>query len=172
MIRLIGVVISIGLLDSVNPTTVAPALYLAAGRRGRRRVIEFTLAVFIVYLIGGIAIALGPGRLVLAALPRPSHQLEHVVEIVVGIAMAAVAILLWWRRHRLAQRRLLTAKADTCGGAILGATITAAELPTAFPYFGAIALIVGSGMDWPHQIACSRCSAPALSCRFWGSSRW
>jgi cytochrome c biogenesis protein CcdA len=60
---------------------------------------------------------------------------------------------LWWRRHRLARRGPFIAKADTCGGAILGATITAAELPTAFPYFGAIALIAGSGADRAHQIA-------------------
>jgi cytochrome c biogenesis protein CcdA len=153
MMRLICVIISIGLLDSVNPTTVAPALYLATGKRGRRAVVEFTLAVFTVYLLGGIAIALGPGRLLLAALPHPSHQLEHILEIAVGAAMSAAAVLLWWRRHRLARRRLLTAKAHTCGGAVLGATITAAELPTAFPYFGAIAVIVGSGMDRPHQIA-------------------
>ena len=153
MVRLIGVVISIGLLDSLNPTTVAPALYLATGERGRRRVVEFTVAVFTVYLLGGVAIALGPGRLFLAALPHPSHQLEHILEIAVGAAMVTAAVLLWWDRQRLARRRLLTANADRWGGAILGATITAAELPTAFPYFGAIALIAGSGMDRPHQIA-------------------
>lgn len=153
MLRLIGVVVSIGLLDSVNPTTVAPALYLAAGKRGRRRVVEFTVAVFAVYLVGGIAIALGPGRLVLAALPHPSRLLEHILEVGVGAAMAAVAAFLWWRRHRLAKRMPLTPRPKRHGGAILGATITAAELPTAFPYFAAIALIVGSGADRPHQIA-------------------
>ena len=31
--------------------------------------------------------------------------------------------------------------------AVLGATITAVELPTAFPYFAAIAAVVGSGLD-------------------------
>src|ERR1700729_2586915 len=112
MVRLIGVVISIGLLDSLNPTTVAPALYLATGERGRRRVVEFTVAVFTVYLLGGVAIALGPGRLYLAALPHPSHQLEHILEIAVGAAMVTAAVLLWWDRQRLARRRLLPANAD------------------------------------------------------------
>ena len=36
--------------------------------------------------------------------------------------------------------------------AILGATITAVELPTAFPYFAAIAAIVGSGLDPARQV--------------------
>src|SRR5581483_7520554 len=36
--------------------------------------------------------------------------------------------------------------------AILGATITAVELPTAFPYFAAIAAIVGSGLNPAKQV--------------------
>ena len=60
---MMGIVISIGLADSLNPTTIAPALYLASGERPRERVTEFTLAVFAVYLVGGLMIALGPGQL-------------------------------------------------------------------------------------------------------------
>ena len=36
--------------------------------------------------------------------------------------------------------------------ALLGATITAVELPTAFPYFAAIAAIVGSGVGPARQV--------------------
>ncbi len=35
---------------------------------------------------------------------------------------------------------------------LLGATITAVELPTAFPYFAAIAAIVGADVDGPREI--------------------
>ena len=35
MLRLIGLVVSIGLADSLNPTTLAPALYLASGEHAR-----------------------------------------------------------------------------------------------------------------------------------------
>ena len=41
MLRLIGVVVSIGLADSLNPTTIAPALYLASGEHARARVTEY-----------------------------------------------------------------------------------------------------------------------------------
>ena len=51
MLRLVGIVISIGLADSLNPSTIAPALYLATGERGRERVAEFTFAVFAVYFL-------------------------------------------------------------------------------------------------------------------------
>jgi hypothetical protein len=68
MLRLIGIVISIGLADSVNPTTIGPALYMATGERARGRVAEFTMAVFAVYFLGGAAIALGAGALVRSVL--------------------------------------------------------------------------------------------------------
>ena len=58
MFRLVGLVVSIGLADSLNPSTIAPALYFASGERARARVFEFTAAVFLVFLAGGTVIAL------------------------------------------------------------------------------------------------------------------
>ncbi|MFL5864601.1 MAG: GAP family protein [Solirubrobacteraceae bacterium] len=144
MIRLLGLVISIGIADSLNPTTIAPGLYLAAGDHARRQVAQFTLAVFGVYLLGGLAIALGPGELLLAIVPKPGRHLGYVLEIVAGVAMLACAALLWGYRHRLAQTRAPEINPRGRSSALLGATITAVELPTAFPYFAAIAAVVGA----------------------------
>src|ERR1700749_3977555 len=102
MIRLIGLVGSIGIADSLTPTTIAPALYLAAGDHARRQVAEFTAAVFVVFLFGGLAIALGPGELLLAVVPRPGRHLGYVLEIVAGVAMLVAAAVLWAYRDRLA----------------------------------------------------------------------
>ena len=151
MCRLIGLVVSIGLADSVNPTTIGPALYVAAGERGRRRVAEFTFAVFAVYLLGGTAIALGPGQLLLSAF-TPRREATHILELVAGAAMLGVAGLLWWQRRRLSEREPLAAIPQRRSSALLGATITAVELPTAFPYFAAITAIVGSGFDTTRQL--------------------
>lgn len=147
MIRLLGLVISIGIADSLNPSTIAPALYLASGRHARRQVAEFTLAVFGVYLIGGLAIALGPGELVLSLVPRPSRHTGYLLETIAGGAMLIAAGLLWGYRGRLRQRQLPQAESGSRRGAILGATIIAVELPTAFPYFAVIAAVVGGGVD-------------------------
>jgi cytochrome c biogenesis protein CcdA len=152
MIRLIGLVISIGIADSLNPTTIAPALYLATGERARTTVTEFTLGVFVVYLAGGAAIALGPGQLVLSLLPHPGHVARYIAEIVAGAAMLVAAALLWRNRDRLAQHEPPEVRAEGRSSAILGATITAVELPTAFPYFAVIAAIVGSGLDPARQL--------------------
>jgi cytochrome c biogenesis protein CcdA len=152
MLRLIGLVVSIGLADSLNPSTIAPALYLATGEEARARVAEFTMAVFAVYFLGGVAIALGPGQLLLALIPRPHHTVRFVIEIAVGVAMVGAAALLWCNRDRLARRELPAPEPDKRSSALLGASITAIELPTAFPYFAAIAAIVGSGFDPARQV--------------------
>jgi cytochrome c biogenesis protein CcdA len=147
MLRLIGLVISIGLADSVNPTTIAPALYLAAGEHPRRQVLQFTVAVFAVYLVGGLVIALGPGELLLTLIPHPGRRLSYVLEVVAGLAMVIAGLFLWGHRRRLGHRELKTPRAGGRSSAILGATITALELPTAFPYFAAIAALVGADLD-------------------------
>jgi cytochrome c biogenesis protein CcdA len=153
MLRLIGIVISIGLADSLNPTTIAPALYMAEGKRAVAQVIEFTLGVFAVYLLGGVLVLLGPGELILDAVPRPSHTARDIIYIVAGVALVVAAGVLWRKRDRLGMARPEhRPPAQPRSSAILGATITAVELPTAFPYFAAIAAVVGSGYPLPRQI--------------------
>ncbi len=146
MLRIAGIVISIGLADSLNPSTIGPALYLAAGERARGRVFEFTLAVFAVYFIGGAAIGVGAGQLLRGVLPHPRHQIADIVEIAVGMGMIGAAALLWRHRTSLARRDPPDFDPHGRSSVILGASITAVELPTAFPYFAAIAAIVGSGL--------------------------
>ena len=146
MLRLVGIVVSIGLADSLNPSTIGPALYLATGERARGRVAEFTFAVFAVYFVGGAAIAIGAGQLIRPLLPHHHHHITDVVEIAVGTAMIGAAALVW--RHRTHLSRRDPPDFDPHGRAswVLGASITAVELPTAFPYFAAIAAILGAGL--------------------------
>jgi cytochrome c biogenesis protein CcdA len=146
MLRLVGIVMSIGLADSLNPTTIAPALYLATGERARGRVAEFTFAVFAVYFLGGAAVAVGAGQLIKPLLPHPRHHIADIIEIAVGAAMIAVAGVLWRHRARLSLRDPPDFDPHGKSSWVLGASITAVELPTAFPYFAAIAAIVGSGL--------------------------
>ncbi|HZU59455.1 MAG TPA: GAP family protein, partial [Solirubrobacteraceae bacterium] len=92
MLHLLGLMISIGLVDSLNPSTIGPALYLASGYHPRRRVAEFTLAVFLVYLAGGVLIALGPGELILDLVPHPHRTARHIGEIVAGALLIISAV--------------------------------------------------------------------------------
>jgi cytochrome c biogenesis protein CcdA len=147
MLRLLILVVSIALGDSVNPSTVAPALYLATTNQPRRQLAGFILGVFSVTLLGGLLILLGPGELLLSLVPKPSATAKHLTELIAGVAIVALAALLWFRRGSLAERKLPSAKASGRSSLALGAGIAAIELPTALPYFAAIALITGSSFD-------------------------
>jgi cytochrome c biogenesis protein CcdA len=138
----------IGVADSINPSTVGPAVALAVGRHGARRAAAFTAGVALVSFAGGAILVLGPGAAIMAAIPRPSARFEHIAEIVLGVVALVLAAVAW--RGRRALERRLTREEDPSrrsGHAAafgLGAGIMAVELPTAFPYFGAVAAIIGA----------------------------
>jgi cytochrome c biogenesis protein CcdA len=151
--RLALIVISIGLADSMNPSTVGPALYLATTRHARRQIAEFAIGIFAVNLIGGTLIALGPGQLLLAVVPDPSATAKDVIEVIVGAAIIVGATALWSQRRRLRTRTLPGITRRSGPALALGAGISLLELPTAFPYFAAIAAIVASDQAVPQQFA-------------------
>lgn len=144
MLRLLGIVLSIGLADSLNPSTLGPGLFLAASPHPRRAVAKFAVGVFSVYLVGGCLVALGPGELVLSLVPKPDQSTQEILEIIAGGVLIGAGVLLWRYRVHLAEKQLPTSAAGGRASWLLGMTIMAIELPTAFPYFGALAAIVGS----------------------------
>ena len=152
MLRLFGIVISIGLADSMNPSTIAPGLYLALGERARSSLIQFTLAVFAVNFVGGAVIALGPGQVILHLVPHPHATARYILETIAGVVMLIAAAVLWLKRKSLRQRELPSPSAEGKSAILLGLTISAIELPTAFPYFAAIAAIIGSGLGTVRQL--------------------
>lgn len=151
MLRRIAVVLSVGLADSVNPSTVGPALYMATVRRRRvGRIAQFTLGVFVVTLTGGLVLTIGPGRLLLDLVPRPHGTARHLIELAAGIALLIAAVVLWRGRRPLARRKLPGGGGGSAW--LAGASIGAVELPTAAPYFAVIAGIVASPASLPEEI--------------------
>jgi cytochrome c biogenesis protein CcdA len=142
MLSLLVLVVSVAVIDSINPSTLGPALIFALGRNGARDVALFTLGVFVVSTAGGLVLLLGPGEAVLRRVAKPSHHTVHLLELAAGIALFAAATVLWAARGRIRGR--LTARRAVRGRSalFLGAGIMAAELPTAFPYIGALTAIV------------------------------
>ena len=168
MLRLAGIVLGVGLADSLNPSTVGPALYLATGRRAIARVALFALGVFSVNLVAGIVLALGPGRLLAHVIPSPGRTLRHALELAAGLVLLAIAVGLWTARDRLAGHQLPLREGGGGSALALGASIAALELPTAAPYLGVIAAIVAAGPSVPETIAllalfCGAFVAPLLA---------
>jgi cytochrome c biogenesis protein CcdA len=152
VLRLAILVVSVGLADSLNPSTIGPALYLATAPKRALRVIQFTAGVFAVNLAVGLVLTIGPGRLLLGLVPRPQRTAKHVIELVAGVILLSSAVGVWLGRRSLTRRDLPMRNSSGGSALIAGASIAAVELPTAVPYFAVVAAIVGSSASVPQEI--------------------
>jgi cytochrome c biogenesis protein CcdA len=146
------IVIGLGLVDSLNPATIVPALYLAAGPNGVKSVAGFLTGFGLTNLALGVLIALGPGKAIKDHLPHTGDHTKHLIEISVGGALLVVAAALWWQRSHVAKHVAAGTKHLDRNSLLLGAGIAVVELPTALPYFAAIAAVVGSGQSAAAQV--------------------
>ena len=142
MLQTLIVVVGIALADSVNPSTVGPGVFLAMSERPSRRVLEFAAGGFLVNFAAGALLVLGPGRWIVSGIPTPGAHAKHLIELGGGAALCAGAIAVWLLRARLAERDLPGARTGSRTAFAAGATLMLVELPTAVPYFAAIAAIV------------------------------
>jgi cytochrome c biogenesis protein CcdA len=153
VLKLVVLLTGIALADSVNPATIGPALYFATTEHPVRRVVEFTAGFFIVNFLAGVLIVLGPGQLLVNLANRPGPELRHIIELIAGVILIGVAIGLFLGRTRLAGGEVSSRELRSRHSWTLGAGLAAAELPTAFPYFAALAAVIGSGLGVPRQLA-------------------
>lgn len=167
MLALTLLVVSIAIADSINPSTIVPALWQAGAPRGRG-LASFTLGVFVVYLAGGLVLAFGPGPALIDAFHHVGGPVEHALQAAGGVIAFAFAVALWRARARSrggagvcagagagagegasggggagAERQLRRCTTRASAFAF-GAGIMAVELPTAFVYFGAISAILAA----------------------------
>ena len=147
-------VFMVGLADSANPSTVAPAMALAIQEKGARRAAAFTAGVAAVSVVCGVVLVAGPGEALISAIPHPGSLAKHIGEVVLGAVLIGLAVAAWMGRHRLARSLAEDSGKNVRGSAALalGAGIMAVELPTAFPYFAAIVAIIGTHTPLPERI--------------------
>jgi cytochrome c biogenesis protein CcdA len=151
MLGLTLLVASVALADSINPSTVIPALWLARGRRARVMA-SYTAGVFSVYLAGGLVLLLGPGQLLISSLHHIHGPLEHALQAAGGILALAFGLVSWRSRAEPASSRRPGRLRTPLGAFGLGAGIMALELPTAFMYFGAISAVLAAHPPAPAEI--------------------
>jgi cytochrome c biogenesis protein CcdA len=169
VLRLAIVGLTVGLADSLNPSTIGPAVYLATVANGTLRVMQFTLGVFGVNLLVGLLLVLGPGAFLIGLIPHPQETARHVIELVAGVALLLAAAALWLGRRRLVRHELPT-QSGTGGSALAaGASIAVVELPTAVPYFAFALAVVGSDAGVPGRIALVGIYTVPSSRRCWPS---
>jgi cytochrome c biogenesis protein CcdA len=147
-------VVAIAAPDSLNPSLIVAAVFLTLGAHPIRRSLVFTITAFVVTLAGGLAIALGLGDLILSLLPKLSRTAKYDVITAVGVLVMCGGAVIWWRREALASEPSHAHRDPAQGGSalLLGAGIAGVELLTAFPYFAAIAMVLGSSVSPPGKV--------------------
>jgi hypothetical protein len=136
-------VLLLALLDSVNPSAIVVTLYLLSTARTRVlfQVLVYVGAIFLTYSLLGVMLVLGIGVL----LPSLGGVLRSLAGLVVQglIGLGLLVYSLTATVKPLSSPVASRPSANTYAAlALLGVSVTALELPTAIPYFAAIALIV------------------------------
>ena len=121
--------VSLAIIDSINPASITGALFLGgSGRKARLGL--FILAVYCTYMVFGVALTLGPAAAVRSALAHSPIMIGPVLDVVIGVALVGVGVRIWRRR---ATSPALAARARTFGAGSalsLGVLTTLADLPS------------------------------------------
>ncbi len=140
-------VIALAVLDSINPSAIVVTLYLLSISKSRVlvQVVVYLGAIFLTYFALGVMMLLG----IDALLPSLSEVLRGriglVAQSLVGLAMLVYSLTA--STDHAPTRVVPRPSASTYAAlAVLGISVTAMELPTAIPYFAAIALITEAAL--------------------------
>lgn len=141
----------LGLLDALNPFSIAAAAYLIGTPRPVPRTIAFILGTFVTYLIGGIGLTRGLVEVIELLLPRLPLWSLPAGELLLGAICVIGAVYLW---VRAARGTALTPPKNLGIAATLAFAIatTVSDMPTALPYFAAVAHIAARGEGWASEV--------------------
>jgi cytochrome c biogenesis protein CcdA len=131
--------LALALIDSINPSAIVVTLYLLSGGRVPAQIVVYVAAIFLTYLTLGVMMMSGIDALLPSLGTMGSGRLGFIVQGFIGLAMLLYAL----RAPTTAKSAPRVEPSASSYGALalVGVTVTTMELPTAVPYFGAIALL-------------------------------
>ena len=131
--------LALALVDSINPSAIVVTLYLLSRERVPVQVLVYVVAIFLTYLTLGVMMMSGIDALLPSLRTIGDGRLGFIAQGLIGLAMLLYAV----RAPATARSapRVEPSASTFAALALLGVTVTIMELPTAVPYFGAIALL-------------------------------
>ena len=137
--------LALAFVDSINPSAIAVTLYLLGQGRPAAHVVSYIGAIFGTYLSLGLTMMLGLDAVLPSVRPLAEGRLGFIVQSLIGLAMLVYAARA--PASSPSMPRPEPHAATFAAIALLGMTVTALELPTAVPYFGAIALLTAANLS-------------------------
>jgi cytochrome c biogenesis protein CcdA len=143
--------LALALVDSINPSAIVVTLYLLSRGRVPAQVVTYVAAIFLTYLTLGTLMMSGIEALLPSLRTMGSGRRGLLVQGVVGLALLLYAI----RAPEAARSapRVEPSAGTYAALAVLGMTVTILELPTAVPYFAAIALLTTADLPRAQWLA-------------------
>jgi cytochrome c biogenesis protein CcdA len=136
--------LALALVDSINPSAIVVTLYLLSRERVPAQVLVYLAAIFLTYLTLGVLMMVGIDALLPSLRTTADSRLGFLVQGLSGLALLLYAIL---APTTVNSPRQVEPSASTYAAlTLLGVTVTTLELPTAVPYFGAIALLTTAAL--------------------------
>ena len=138
-------VLLLAVIDSINPSAIVVTLYLLSIAKSRAffQVVVYVSAIFITYLTLGVMMVLGIDALLPSLGSALRTQAGLIAQGIIGLAMLVYSLTA--STSRTTPQAVARPSVGTYAAiAVLGVSVTAMELPTAIPYFAAVALITGS----------------------------
>ena len=131
--------LALALVDSINPSAIVVTLYLLSRGRVPAQVVVYVAAIFLTYLTLGMMMMSGIDALLPSLRTTSAAGSGSSCRASSGSPCCSTRS---GRQRQPGRRRASSlARARIAALALLGVTVTAMELPTAVPYFGAIALL-------------------------------
>jgi cytochrome c biogenesis protein CcdA len=143
MTGLILFTLSMGLLDCLNPSTIATQLILLIRTKTAKTSAWFIISTFITYCSGGFLIYFGLAAIIKKFFSQINFQRTATItiaELIIGILLV-LAGLYYWKKSSGQERKKEGKQILNNALAIfsIGVVSTLSDLPTALPYFGFIA---------------------------------
>jgi cytochrome c biogenesis protein CcdA len=135
----------IALVDSTSiiPTCIVPIIVLLGGRRPIPATLSFISGIFLAYFAFGLVIVFGATTLLetatewLKSQMRPPNTIEVLIQIAIGVVLAALAVKLADRKQRSRDKEP-PADVSAWGAFLFGAVFMLSGVWGALPYFAAI----------------------------------
>ena len=144
-VGLLVTLFALALLDSLNPVTIAGAVFLLLTPRPVPRTVSFVAGASLAYFAGGVLLYLGLGAVFERVLDYLSGPWVHALLVLVGAVMVGFGV--WMQRSTPREETRRTFKnLHPAATFLIGASVTGSDLPTAFPLIVAVERVTQSGL--------------------------
>lgn len=143
---------ALALLDSLNPVTIAGAVFLLLTLRPIPRALSFVAGAGLAYLAGGVLLYLGLGAVFVRVLGYLSGPWVHALLVVLGAVMIAAGVWMQRRTPKDGSRRAFK-NLHPAATFLIGASVTGSDLPTAFPLIIAVERMTQTGLGLAGALA-------------------